>query len=66
LSIAKLCASDWLFQIASSAQYTEGAAGGWSAALGVFGSRTTSAICVGAVLRRVHHRNELRALLGAP
>src|SRR5262245_56133614 len=28
LSIAKLCASDWLFQIASSAQYTEDAAGG--------------------------------------
>src|SRR5262245_17807203 len=28
LSIAKLCASDLLFQIASSAQYTEDAAGG--------------------------------------
>ncbi len=46
LSIAKLCETDWLFQITSSPQYAEGAAGGWSAALGVFGSRTTSATCV--------------------
>ena len=44
--MAKLCEFDWLFQMASSPQYTDAAAGGWSAALGVFGSRTFSAICV--------------------
>ncbi|PYR72811.1 MAG: hypothetical protein DMF87_27215 [Acidobacteria bacterium] len=28
LSIAKLCETDWLFQMASSPQYADGAAGG--------------------------------------
>ena len=42
LSIAKLCAVVWLFQIASSPQYGDGCGGGVFAALGVFGSRTVS------------------------
>jgi hypothetical protein len=39
LSIAKLWTEVWLSQITSSPQYGEGAAGGWSAELGVSASR---------------------------
>src|SRR5215831_11200081 len=42
LSIAKLCTVVLLFQIASSPQYGDAAAGGVSAELGVSGSRTVS------------------------
>ena len=38
--MAKLCAFDCDVQITSSAQYGDEAAGGVSASLGVFGSRT--------------------------
>src|ERR1051325_5943065 len=41
-SIEKLCAVVWLVQIASSAQYGDGCAGGLLAWLGVLGSRTSS------------------------
>ena len=44
--MAKLCALVWLVQIRSSPQYGDAAAGGTSASLGVFGSRTFSLICV--------------------
>ena len=44
LSMAKLCTVVLLFQIASSPQYGEAAAGGWSPELGVSGSRTISLI----------------------
>ena len=50
LSMAKLCALVWLVQIRSSLQYGDAAAGGTSASLGVFGSRTFSLICVALFL----------------
>ena len=53
LSIAKLCALAWLVQIASSPQYGDGCAGGVLASLGVFGSRTSSLICVAVVALRI-------------
>ena len=49
LSIAKLWTVVWLFQIASSPQYGDGAAGGVFAELGVFGSRTVSFTWLGAL-----------------
>ena len=63
LSIAKLCALVWLVQIASSPQYGEGCAGGVSASLGVFGSRTCSLTCVARVRPRIDHRHVVGARL---
>ena len=48
--MAKLCAFVWLVQIVSSPQYGDALAGGVSASLGVFGSRTFSLICVAVCL----------------
>src|SRR5258706_13491946 len=51
LSIAKLCTVVLLFQITSSPQNGDGAAGGWPAELGVSGSRTTSFTWLGEFVR---------------